>query len=334
MKKINTDSWREYVLGDFFTIDLGGDIKKNDIETQGKYPIISAQAVNNGICGYIDKEIINHLYENKLTIGMRGSYRCYYHQYKFIAGNNVAIFSEKIPLTTNQKIFISMIINKLNYNGYDTYPTKSKLPEEILTLPTKNNQPDWEYMETYITQKQEEAKEKLQQLQSISEKRHEIDISSWEEYELKDILPQIKRGTRIKKNNRTEGNIPLITAGNINQGIAGYIEKNEELFTKNSITVDMFGNAFFRDYNFFADDNIIIFKNDVLNTKQLLFINIALQYLTQIFDYRNQFRIASIDNLKIKLPTKNNQPDWEYMENYITCKQAEVQEKLRGLRDE
>ena len=343
MRKINTDSWEEYAIEDLFDV-ITKTAKQSKYDKykqpEGDYiiPALSSQAINNSHGFYVRKEDHNVIDRLCLSVTSNGNAGKLFVQTKpfAIAQDAYAIYLKDDKNSLHIYKYLAVVIEEvlINRYGFDEKATWRKVKNERIPLPTKNNQPDWEYMENYITEKQEEAKERLQQLQSIPEKRNELDISGWEEYELNGILPQIKRGTRIKKNNRTEGSIPLITAGNINQGIAGYIEKNEELFTKNSITVDMFGNAFFRDYIFFADDNIIVFKNDNLNTKQLLFINVALQYLTQIFDYRNQFRIASIDNLKIKLPTKNNQPDWEYMENYITQKQAEVQEKLRGLRDE
>src|SRR3989338_5689653 len=82
----------------------------------------------------------------------------------------------------------------------------------------------------------------------------EMDTSSWKEFNLLDICPHYDRGQRLKKADRIIGDLPLITAGQFNNGIAQYVKqtKNNKLF-KDSVTIDMFGNCFYQDENFICD---------------------------------------------------------------------------------
>ena len=81
------------------------------------------------------------------------------------------------------------------------------------------------------------------------------------QFKINDIF-DVNKGERIVKKNRVDGEIPLITAGENNNGIATYL--NEDIFRKSkklfsqSITVDMFFNCFYHDYAYFADDNVHI----------------------------------------------------------------------------
>ncbi len=80
-------------------------------------------------------------------------------------------------------------------------------------------------------------------------------MQQFKEYKLSDFF-NIHHGTRLKKEHRREGTIPLITAGETNNGIAGYIKNNKMPIYKDSITVDMFGNVFYQDGYCTGDDNI------------------------------------------------------------------------------
>lgn len=247
-------------------------------------------------------------------------------------------------LTTAQSLYIKTILQKTfkeRYNYSDAL-TGERLKKETILLPTKNNQPDWEYMENYITEKQEEAKERLQQLQSIPEKRHEIDIRNWEEYAIEDLfeIEQSKGDIQFKK--CEIGTVPLVSSGNYeNNGIVGYIKEGcgkAEIFSKCVITIDMFGYANYQEKDFYAVSHgrvTILKSKEKIQDGAFKFITVCLtRKFSKMCSYENMCSVTLLRQSTILLPTKNNQPDWEYMENYITQKQAEVQEKLRGLRDE
>ena len=120
-----------------------------------------------------------------------------------------------------------------------------------------------------------------------------------------------------------EGDIPLITAGENNNGVIEYISleilKIKKLF-KNKITVDMFFNVFYHDYNYFSDDNIhtLIPIKFELNKYNSLFLVTILSKLKYKYAYGRQLRLMRLSFEKIKLPIdKNGAPDWQFMEDYI-----------------
>ena len=106
-------------------------------------------------------------------------------------------------------------------------------------------------------------------------------MQQFKEYKLSDFF-HIRHGKRLKKEHRREGTIPLITAGETNNGIAGYIKNDEMPIYKDSITVDMFGNVFYQDGYCTGDDNIYFYTNDQLNYRIKLYITSALSYLKQL----------------------------------------------------
>lgn len=148
-----------------------------------------------------------------------------------------------------------------------------------------------------------------------------------------ELFDVVGRGTRITKQNRIPGNVPLVTAGKENQGVAEYIQENKELFRGPVFTIDMFGNAFARDYDFYADDNIIVFGREDTSINRYLYVVSMLGHLSNVYGYGNQFRLNSIENTVIKLPVKpgtnsfnytQDDIDWDYMESYSRVMEKRV----------
>lgn len=58
---LNTLSWKEFTIGDYFDVFLSsGDLKIDDCEP-GSIPLISSGSTNNGIVGYIDEKAMERL---------------------------------------------------------------------------------------------------------------------------------------------------------------------------------------------------------------------------------------------------------------------------------
>ena len=148
----------------------------------------------------------------------------------------------------------------------------------------------------------------------------EIDTSSWKEFRLDDLFGDPIRGTRLVKEQRVAGDIPLITAGFTNQGVAEFISNEEQKTFNGGLTIDMFGNCFFRDYAFKADDNILVFDSEDISKEAKLFIVTSINKATNgLYSYSNQYRMKAFDNTVIKLPvTSSGEIDWQYMQERIT----------------
>lgn len=148
-KPLNISDWKEFKIGDIFEHKLG-DISKISIEN-GDFPLISCSQFNNGIVGTTK----NWKFENCISVATNGCCgKCFYHNYKFGASiDTMMLFNEN--LNQWNSIFILTILEKILMSKY-TYGNKNKgnkTLNEIIKLPTKNNLPDWEYMEKYIKNK-------------------------------------------------------------------------------------------------------------------------------------------------------------------------------------
>lgn len=156
--------------------------------------------------------------------------------------------------------------------------------------------------------------------ESAEDKKMYLNIDNWKEFKLTNIF-NYQRGTRLVVAERIPGEVPLITAGFKNQGVAEFINENDKMaLCSNCITIDMFGNVFYKDSEFFCDDNIIAIspKKTILNKYSALFLLNIFKRITCHFDYGRQYRLKHFQSQSIKLPAdKNGEPDWVFMEKYI-----------------
>jgi len=152
----------------------------------------------------------------------------------------------------------------------------------------------------------------------------------------------IKRGKRLTVENRVRGNRPLVTAGYENTGVAEFIGNDkQEIFSKDTITIDMFGNTFYRNYCYSADDNILVLfdKKSIQPKAKLFIVNLINRIISCKFSYGKQYRMGSFNQTKIQLPVKNKKIDFEFMESFITELESEQISKLEayllasGLKD-
>ena len=122
-------------------------------------------------------------------------------------------------------------------------------------------------------------------------------------------LFDISRGVRLTKAEQEPGDIPLVTAGEDNYGINGYISNGKSDIFENVITVDMFCHAIYRDYKFYCDDNIIVLipkKEMTLNEK--LYYALCISQNKYKFGYGRQLRLSRLDEIQVPADI----PDWVY----------------------
>lgn len=162
-----------------------------------------------------------------------------------------------------------------------------------------------------------------------------IDVSTWRECRIEEVFPEIARGDRLKKANRTKGDIPLVTAGYENYGIAEYIDIDKiqnKLYSGINVTIDMFGNVFLREHPFVCDDNIIVLSNEK-SVEENLFITTVLDIqIGNKYGYNNQFRLKSIPDNKIMLPQTNDREiDLVTVKKYIEIYRKKADSRIQVL---
>jgi hypothetical protein len=152
-----------------------------------------------------------------------------------------------------------------------------------------------------------------------------INVEKWADFSLAKDISEIRRGKRLVKEERSAGDTPFVTAGFQNQGIAQLIG-NEAVTCQNVVTIDMFGNSFYRDYPFAFDDNIVVLRDtDKLDKFSAMFLATIINVDKFRYGYGRQYRQKDYSKHIIKLPAdKKGQPDWEYMSSFMKSVYTQV----------
>ncbi|MFH1897623.1 MAG: restriction endonuclease subunit S [Candidatus Desantisbacteria bacterium] len=154
LAKINPDletiNWKKFTLKDLFEITGSKTTSVLELEEygDGKYPYITTQATNNGIDGFYDyyTEEGNVLTVDSAVLGF-----CSYQPFSFSASDHVEKLIPKFKLNKYIAMFLTTIINQEQYRyNYGRKCSQARMKEISIKLPSKNNQPDFDFMEKYI----------------------------------------------------------------------------------------------------------------------------------------------------------------------------------------
>lgn len=246
--------------------------------------------------------------------------------------------------THHEGVFISGILNRY-FNGKYTYgnqlsSSKLKYEDFKIQLPVKNDKIDFEFMESFIAELETERIAELEtELEAylLATGLKDYNLTEQEAQALKDfekgnvmfnnftfksIFNKIKQGRRLKKDDQISGNIPFVMAGVTNTGVVNYISNPVAKFPKNSITIDIFGNTFYRNYGYGAGDDTGVYWNDKLkySKESMLFFTSAMgKSVSGKFDYGKKLRSSQSFDFKMQLPSNKGKPDYETMETIISA---------------
>ena len=162
-----------------------------------------------------------------------------------------------------------------------------------------------------------------------------INIRNWEPFRL-DALFDIVKGSRLTKKDMKEGNIRYIGATAFNNGITNYIGNNEETHPGGTLTVcynGSIGQTYYQDKEFWATDDVnVLYPKFQMSKYAALFIAPLIRAVGKNYAYIDKWKIEDMKNSIIYLPTgNNNQPDWEYIEQYMKSIEKQAQMALDML---
>ena len=311
------------------------------------YPFYGQATTNNGIISYnqLTKTVLNNEKGKPTILIHSNNQNIVYVETPFYLkdghGATSVLQSEKLN-KTNQMFIIGAIdkVIKTKYS-YNNKATKIELKNSIINLPIKKGKIDFEFMESFVA---ELAAQRVAELAAhlkvtgledyyltVAEKQILEDFENgkieFSEFAFTNIFNRILQGRRLKKKDQVLGNIPFVMAGTTNTGIVKYISNPVARFPKNSITIDIFGNTFYRNYDFGAGDDTGVYWNSEkkYTDKTMLYLTSSIsKLLLGKFDFGNKLRSSQSLDFKVQLPTLNNKPNYELMETFITAIQKLV----------
>lgn len=292
-------------------------LTKQLLSEKGKYPTFSSDSTNNGIVGYSNIQPSFVCDDNNPIFVIFGDHTRTFNiaQHSFNIMDNVKVLKPKQQYTLSEILFITSSWKKgIKDIGYARHWKFAK--ETKILLPMKNGKIDFDFMDSFIAELEAERIAELSAYLTVSgldnyelsveelKALRDYDSMEWGEYRLEDLFGKSTRGKRLKSLDRISGKLPFVTAGEANTGISAYIGNDVKIFQANTTTIDMFGSAKYRNYNYGADDHIAVVHTENLSKFASLFITATIERASHTgkFSYDRNFYAKDADELVIALP--------------------------------
>lgn len=152
---------------------------------------------------------------------------------------------------------------------------------------------------------------------SLDEKLQTV---QWGEYRIGELFDSETGDFDIQKKHINDSGEYVITSGLTNNGVLGKSDIRAKIFKSNTITVDMFGNVFFRPFKYKIVTHARVFTlicKFQINLRQGLFLVNSFKYLSLKFGYENMCSWAKIQDDIVLLPTKDGKIDFQFMETFV-----------------
>lgn len=347
-EKLGTVKWGKFKLIDVFDVRNTKNILSSDIvENSGTTPYLCAGSDNNSVSTYI-KYDKNFLEEGNCIFIAGKTFVVSYQEQEFFSNDshNLALYLKNGR--KSKAIFLSMaacIYKSLFYKySWGDSISKAKIQADTINLPvTAAGEIDFDFMESFIGELEMERIAELEEERIVELSayltvsgldNYELSIEEeaaiknygtlqWASYNLEQLFGKSTRGKRLKSEDRIAGTLPFVTAGEADEGVSAFIGNQVDIFEKNTITIDMFGSAKYRNYPYGADDHVAVVHTEAVPMKAAVFVTSAIHKAahTGKFHYGHNFYPKDADALTITLPEKNGQPDYQAMETLISAVQ-------------
>ena len=327
-------------LSELFDITYGTKFDWNKmIEEKDGIAFVSRTSKNNGVVGFVERYNDTEPYESGLiTVSLGGTYvlSAFVQTNEFYTGQNVAVLFPKCEMDIVTKLFYCYCISKNRYR-YSAFGREANKTLKDLLVPNLEDIP-----QLYKSQQLPSFSDKTK---AIVDKEQTINVVSWVEYSYDDLF-EIRGGYYNKKPEHiVEGRIPFLGATRENNGITEFYSEEDislyykdgstreddyenKIFKGNCITVvnngASVGYAFYQDTDFTCshDINVLYLKNRELTKEIAMFLITIIELEKYRWNYGRKWRPKRMPESIIKLPSKKsngkNEPDWEYMESFIS----------------
>ncbi|GAA6828919.1 restriction endonuclease subunit S [Helicobacter pylori] len=172
----------------------------------------------------------------------------------------------------------------------------------------------------------------------------QLNAIKWGEFKLGDLFEASNGDFDIQKRHINHKGEFVITAGLSNNGVLGQSDIKAKVFESHTITIDMFGCAFYRSFPYKMVTHARVFSlkpKFEINHKIGLFLSTLFFNYPKKFGYENMCSWAKIKNDKVILPLKPTASaqtikdiDFNFMEKFIAeleqCRLAELQAYLKA----
>lgn len=331
------------------------DANKVTLVGNGGHPYIVRQGSDNGQKGFIDedKSCLND--GNTISFG-QDTATMFYQEKPYFTGDKIKILKPKLERfgKDNAQFFLATMRRSFSNFGWGTSSFSIEVIEnQTITLPvTDNNEIDFDFMESFIRELEEERIRELSAYLTVSglsdatlTEREKLalqnfDTLEWQEFRMGDLFDRVStvklpyKAADLPKEATAENPLPCLTSSFMNQGLNYYAPKENVTVLKHVISIpsnsDVY-RAYYQSHDFTVLSDAYVIRwnlNDrEISAQEYLFMVACINQVTDlpIYSYKNKLGGWNVVQDKyIMLPVCNGAPDYAAMQDFISAVQKLV----------
>ena len=303
-------------VNDLFWIFTGSklDFGKQTQDDDG-INFVSRNSNNNGVVGkvIVDSSVKTYC-AGDITVPLGGSYllSCFVQDEDFVTAQNVAVLRAKVPMSELEKWFYCYALreNRFKFSAFgrevNKYLKDIELPDCVPTWVSNCN------LDNVLT--------------NNSANMNSLNTETWEYFKIsgENGIFEIESCKCSNAGQLLENgdDIDYIGAKKDNNGLMRRVKCKEELITNGNCIIficDGQGSVGYTNYietDFIGSTTLSVGRNPKLNRYNALFIVTVLDCERYRYSFGRKYK-TNLSKARVLLPSKNNTPDWNYMENYI-----------------
>lgn len=345
---LDAKRWKEFFISDLFKVFLpAGDTQADKCEP-GNLPLVSAGSTSNGVCKFIKHgDEKSKLYNgNLISVDMFG--QAFFHPYKFYCASHgrVNLLKPIEDLDAKPLQFICVSINtatngKFSYNQMCSSKRIARLP---ILLPVNDaDEPDYEYMEAYISNIEEKILESYRDYVQVAEAAQVSPLNEkiWRPFFVGDLFKlETGKSKGLNHLKEDEHGISYLGATNRNNGVLAFVNPVENLIQRGNCIAFIrngegsIGYSVYKREDFIATSDITCGYADFLNEYIGLFITTVADKVRGKYNFNYKRSDTRLRREKLMLPvTDDGNPDFDYMDAYIRNETAKIYRRYLAYVD-
>jgi hypothetical protein len=332
---LKNNEWKELTLENLFEIKgtKSGIDRNKLIKKVGHIPYLTRTDRNNGLDSFICEQEDKYQKDgpNVITIGL-DTQTVFYQSTEFYTGQNVQILKNKFLTKKIAHFLIPLIkrqIKKFNWGGNGATLTGLRRSKILLPI-NKKGEPDYEFMENYMREKEQELLKRYRNYSSSKNNKVEqvvkpLNKVEWGEFEIEKLFVlSTGKSKGLNHLQQNKNGVNYLGATNLNNGVLCKVEKKEDLIhLGNAIAFirngeGSMGYSIYKKELFIATSDITVGYNPFLNRYIGTFITTVADKVRGKYNFGYKRSTRRLKKEKILLPiTSNGKPDYEYMESYM-----------------
>lgn len=157
---------------------------------------------------------------------------------------------------------------------------------------------------------------------------------TWKAFKLIDLF-EYNRGNQNKMNSLTDGDYPLVSAKNINNGLKAFVKENDKsIYGGNSMSLNNDGDggvgiAYYQPHDYYLDSHCTaLYPKNTKSRLVILFLCASTTKQRSLFSHGHSISEKRLKKIMIMLPTADDgSPDYAFMEQYIREREDKLKQK-------